>query len=266
MITKTTKKALASELGISRRSLYYQSKLEIKDWQLKTKIEEVLSQPHCHSYGHKRLANELKVNKKRVLRVMKKFGIKPYRRRGRKYRKAKDSGNIYPNLLLTTTPQHINHIWVSDFTHIGFHGKWIYLATVMDILSREIVGFSILTSHSVQLVMNALLMAVVQSGKSPEIIHSDQGSEYRSKPYTKLVAELDINQSMSRKGCPWENGYQESFYNQFKIDLGDPNRFGDLGELVAAIYRQIHLYNTKRIHSALKMSPRQYILKTLTNL
>lgn len=264
MVTKTTKKALALELGISRRSLYYQSKLTTKDWQLKIQIEEILNKPHCHSYGHKRLAEELKINKKRVLRVMKKFGIKPYRRRGRKYRKPKEIGSTYPNLLLTNLPRRLNHIWVSDFTHIGFHGRWVYMATVMDILSREIVGFSILTGHSVQLITNALLMAAVQRGCS-EIIHSDQGSEYKSKTYTKLVLRLSIKQSMSRKASPWENGYQESFYNQFKIDLGDPNRFGDLGELVAAIYQQIHLYNTKRIHSALKMSPRQYILKILNN-
>ncbi|MEK7506922.1 MAG: DDE-type integrase/transposase/recombinase [Patescibacteria group bacterium] len=172
MVGKITKKALALELGISKRSLYYRSRLEVKDWNLKIRIEEVLSKPHCHSYGHKRLTHELKVNKKRVLRIMKKFGIKPYRRRGRKYRMAKDNGNIYPNLLMAAVPQHFNHIWVSDFTHIGFHGHWIYLATIMDIQSREIVGFSILTGHSVSLVMNALLMAVVHRG-APGIIHSD---------------------------------------------------------------------------------------------
>jgi transposase InsO family protein len=66
---------------------------------------------------------------------------------------------------------------------------------------------------------------------------------------------------MSEKGCPWENGYQESFYDKFKIDLGDPNRFHDLGELVYEIYRTIYVYNTTRIHTALRMSPKQFAEK-----
>jgi len=67
--------------------------------------------------------------------------------------------------------------------------------------------------------------------------------------------------SMSRKSSPWENGYHESFYDKFKIDLGDPNRFDDLGELVYEIYQTIHIYNTTRIHTALKMSLREFTKK-----
>lgn len=257
----SSKTKLAKQLGISRSSLYYQPKQFTKDWQLKILIEETLH--NNPSYGHKRLAKHLKINKKRTLRVMKLFGIKPYRRRGRKFKKAKENGCVFPNLLLTTIPSYSNHIWASDFTHLSFHGKIIYLATIIDLFDRKVVGFSVLTNHSAQLVMAALLMAVTTQGAS-EIIHSDQGSEYKSKDYVSLVSSLGINQSMSRKASPWENGYQESFYNQFKIDLGDPNRFETLGELAAAIYQQIHYYNTNRIHSAFNMSSREYaILKAI---
>ena len=80
------------------------------------------------------------------------------------------------------------------------------------------------------------------------------------------MESLGIKVSMSRKASPWENGYQEAFYSQFKVDLGDPNRFNSLGELIAEIYQTIHIYNTQRIHTVLKMPPKQYaILKTLTN-
>jgi transposase InsO family protein len=68
---------------------------------------------------------------------------------------------------------------------------------------------------------------------------------------------------MSAPGCPWENGYQESFYKGFKIELGDPNRFDTLGELVAEIYKVIHYYNKRRIHSALKMAPSEFAQKQL---
>ena len=80
-----------------------------------------------------------------------------------------------------------------------------------------------------------------------------------------LLSLLNVTQSMSNAGCPWENGYQESFYNQFKIDLGYPNRFTTLGELVYEIYRLIYVYNTTRIHSALKMPPQTFALQYQTS-
>ncbi len=259
-----SKLAMAKRLGVSRAMLYYQPRQFNKDWELKVRMEKTL---HDYpSYGHKRLALHLKVNKKRSLRVMKLFGIKPYRRRGRRFKKSKgNQENIRPNLLLAIMPSQINQVWASDFTHLVYQGRIIYLATVLDIFSREVVGFSVMTGHSVQLVINALLMAVTNKGP-PKVIHSDQGSEYTSQIYTSLEENLGIKISMSRKASPWENGYQESFYNQFKIDLGDPNRFESLGELIAEIYQAVHVYNTQRIHTKLKMPPRHYaILKTIFN-
>ena len=186
------------------------------------------------------------------------FGIKPYRRRVRKYRKTKDYSAIYPNLLqLLPFPETSNKIWVSDFTYLPFHGKWIYLATVMDIFDRKIVGWNLLTSHTAQLTTNALIDAI-EKNDLPEIIHSDQGREYTAKVYIQFTESLKIQVSMSHKGCPWENGYQESFYSQFKVDLGDPNRFRTLGELAVAVYHQIHYYNDLRIHTKLKMPPAQF--------
>ncbi len=248
-----SKKDLAEALGISRSLMYYEHKLPAKDWQLKCEIEKVMRKHP--SYGHKRLAIHLAINKKRILRVMKKFGIKPYRRRGkrRKYKKSSDE-EVCENLLLQTMPTMPHQIWVSDFTEIIFQGKKIYIATVEDLFTRQIVGFCVLTNHSVQLVMNALLSAIMRY-PTPAIIHSDRGSEYKSKTYKTLLKELNIKQSMSAAGCPWENGYQESFYGKMKTDLGDPNRFETLGELVYEIYKTIYNYNNSRIHTALKMPP-----------
>jgi transposase InsO family protein len=248
-----TKKELAQSLGVSLASLYYRPKMPERDWRMKVRIEQTLQANP--SYGHKRLALKLKVNKKRVRRVMKLYGIKPYRRRGRKYRKIKDSESVYLNLLQQIEfPTRTGMAWVSDFTHIPFHGKVLYLATVMDLYSREVVGWALLTTHSVQLIIAAFIDALEKHSR-PIILHSDQGSEYKSRLYTSFAERLGIKISMSHKGCPWENGYQESFYGQLKIDLGDPNRFNTLGELTAAVYLQLHYYNNQRIHSKLKMPP-----------
>ena len=268
MIAKTkvlSKKELARKQGISRSSLYYQSKMESKDWWLKNRIELVLRDNP--SYGHKRIAPELGANKKRVLRVMKKFGIKPYRRRGRKFKNTKKIARTYPNLLqLIPFPNRANIAWVSDFTQWSFHGQAVFLATVMDIFNRQVVGWCLLTTHAVQLPLTALINAIEKYGR-PQILHSDQGSEYTGRIYTAFTESLGIRLSMSKKGSPWENCYQESFYSQFKVDLGDLNRFKTLGELAVAVYRQIYYYNNQRIHSKLKMPPalfaeRQPILTT----
>lgn len=238
-------------IGFSRTHQYYEHKQPAKDWSTKQSIELAL-RDHP-GYGHKRLALHLEINKKRVLRVMKLFGIKPYRRMTPKvYQKPKDS--VFPNLLLTETPLGPGDIYASDFTYLKYQGKWLYVATVLDVFTREIVGVSILNTHATQLVMNALSSAILHR-PPPRIIHSDQGSEYTSQDYTNLVQSLKIQQSISAPGCPWENGYQESFYKGFKLDLGDPNRFDTLGELVAGIYQTIGYYNQRRIHSALKQPP-----------
>ncbi len=251
------KTALAYQLGISRAMLYYEHLQPQKDWQLKTEIEAVLHQ--YPSYGHKRIARQLKRNKKSVLRAMKLFGIKPYRRRRKPINKAerdRKEKSIYSNLLVKPEnyPQQPCHIWATDFTYLPFQRRFIYLATVLDLFTREIVGFNVLTRHDAQLVNNALLHALNQR-VVPQILHSDQGREYTSKHFNLLTNNLNITRSMSRPGCPWENGYQEAFYSQFKVDLGDPNQFEHLGELVYVIYRAINIYNQERIHTALKMPP-----------
>ena len=245
-------------IDIKRTHQYYVHKQPQKDGKTKQMIEAAL-RDHP-SYGHKRLALHLKINKKRVLRVMKLFSIKPYRRVTTKPFVYKSKDSIFPNMLMFEQVQGPGDIYASDFTYIKFQGKWIYPATIIDVYTREIVGVSILTTHATQLVMNTLLSSVLHRAP-PRIIHSDQGSEYASKDYISLVQKLGIQQSMSAPGCPWENGYQESFYKGFKQDLGDPNRFDTLGKLVAAIYQTINYYNRSRIHTSLGMSPVQFAKK-----
>jgi len=259
----TTSKTLrARELGISRSSLYYRQKKPEEDWKLKCKIEEVLREHP--SYGSPRIAIALERNHKPIERVMKLFGIKAYRRRGKKWKKVKKIKVVYPNLLLTTYPQYENHIWVSDFTYIPFLGRFVYVATVEDLFTRKIVGMAVYTTHATQLVLSAF-MSAIQSNPRPLIFHSDNGSEYDSDIFIHALNTVGVEISRSAPGCPWENGYQESFYDKFKIDLGDPSRFKTLGELVYEIYHLIYVYNNTRIHTALKMSPVQFALKAKEN-
>ena len=252
-------KRLYEVFEVSKSSIYYKSKKYDEDLEVKKMIEKVWND--FPSYGHKRLATELKLNRKRILRVMKKFNLKPYRRHRKPFKRSIVSiYDKYPNLLITTPLTRINQIWVTDFTYLWYRNRFIYLATVIDIYNREVVGACVLNNHSSSLVVQALISALMDHSK-PEIIHSDQGSEYTGEVYTDFCNSSGIQISMSEKGSPWQNGYQESFYDKFKIDLGYPNRFDSLGELVFEIYRTIHIYNTTRIHTALKMSPREFAKK-----
>lgn len=257
-----SKTVLARSLGVSRSFLYYVSKKDKKDWILKNKIENVL-QEHP-SYGSRRIAQELLLNRKGVKRVMKKYGIKPYRRRGRKFRKKKPISMVYPNLLLTTMPSYEHHIWAADFTEFAVKRKKIYVATVIDLFTRKIVGEAVALRKGATLTIQALWAALLHH-PHPKIFHSDNGSEYEAKDYILLLQKFNIKISRSHPGCPWENGYQESFYDKFKVDLGDPNRFRSLGEFVAEIYRTIWVYNNTRIHSALKMPPTMFAAKMKNN-
>lgn len=258
MVARNHKK-LHETLGISRSSIYYKRKKPIEDWCIKQKIEEVLNQ--FPSYGHKRIAMALRLNKKRILRIMNLHGIKPYRRQRKPWKRVKSKEyEVYPNLLITTPLTKINQIWVTDFTYIFYKNRFIYLATVMDVYNREIVGACVLANHSSALVIQAIISALMDHPK-PDILHSDQGSEYTAKVFQDFCTSAGILISMSAKGSPWQNGYQESWYDKFKIDLGDPNRFDTLGELVYEIYHTISVYNTSRIHTVLRMSPREFAKK-----
>lgn len=258
MGSKESKKALAKKLGISRSSLYYESKMKVRDNCIREQILTVLAEHP--SYGHRRLSLHLGLNKKRILRVMKKYGIKPYRRRARRPRKPGDLGKdpmAVVNWAKAICPLARNVLWASDFTYFWFHGKWWYLATILDVFSREIIGFSFSSRHDQELVLSALRDAL-ERNPAPKYLHSDQGSEYRAYSYFELLKRLHIEVSFSAKASPWQNGFQESFYSEFKKDLGDASRFETIGEFMEGLFLQIHYYNNDRIHTALKMPPASY--------
>lgn len=254
-----TKTELARLLRLSRASLYYQPTRPVQDLALKNKIETVLS---VHpSYGHRRIALELKINKKRIRRIMRLFGLKPYRRRIQKLIKKGDQNKPptrYQNLIKYLCPIRPNIVWVADFTYFHFQSRFMYLATVMDLFTREIIGFSISRNHDQVLVLNALNMVIHTQQAWPFYHHSDQGSEYESANYIDRLKEGETQISMSKKASPWENGFQESFYSGFKLDLGNFDQFETKGELIAAIYANIHTYNTNRIHTTLKTTPSHF--------
>ncbi len=251
---------VATVFGFVRSSGYYRSFQKQKDVRLKDQILEILvGHP---SYGYRRISIALGLGKKQVQRVMREYKIHPYKRKAR-WRKRRDERRapaLFQNHIKYNCPCVPNTTWVSDFTYIPFKRKFIYLATIMDLFTREIVGWHISKAHTKYLVLEAFLDALInQEMTPPQVIHSDQGCEYTSQEYTNFVQSFGTTISMSTKASPWENGYQESFFNNFKTDLGlEFDRFESEGHFLEAIHHTIHDYNHHRIHSALKMSPIQF--------
>ena len=197
---------------------------------------------------------------KRIRRIVNKFTLKlPYQFLKKKIKRRdqnRDKSN-FPNLVAGSCPIVPNYIYGSDFTYIRFQNKFIYLAVVFDLFTKEVVGFKISRYHNSNLILEALEEAIVNNPK-PKIIHSDQGSEYLSKVYVTTLKNLNILISNSDKGSPWQNGYVESFFGKFKEELGDLTQFNYLGEFVEYLYHKIHYYNTTRIQTSLRMSPLKF--------
>lgn len=152
--------------------------------------------------------------------------------------------------------------WVQDFTHIWFMGIWIYVATVLELKTRRILGWSLGLRHDKDLVHRAVLDALSKY-PPPPILHSDQGSEYLSYKLRDLCQKLEIELSCSDKASPWQNGFKERFYGTLKDELGPVSRFKDLSELYEGVALTIYYYNHKRIHTALKMSPAAYAASSI---
>jgi len=253
-----SKAALARSLGVSRSSLYYKPKQEIKDRTLRDRILETLIE-HL-AYGYRRIAIALHIGKNRAHRVMKKFGIQPrIRHKKARYGRTKSMSGI-PNRTQGISPIAPNVIWVGDFTELHFHGSKIYLATIIDRFTREVIAWQIGLHHTTRLVLDVLEEAVRKRG-TPYLFHSDQGSEYTSHTCIQWIIDHKILPSHSPKAKPWKNGHQESFYDKFKLEFGKPSRHPTIELLIEAIGRYIHYYNTRRIHSSLKMPPHSFFLK-----
>lgn len=251
-------------MGISRSSLYYTHVLPQKDQYLKLDIIETIKKHN--TYGHRRIALALNINKKRILRVMHKFNVKPIRSRAKKpnYHYQKNDLGI-KNIIKSMCPIKPYVILATDFTYIKFKNHFLYLASVLDIYTREIVGYAVSLKHTKDLVLEAVKHAISRCEQLPMLIHSDQGAEYMSSAYLNHLNALGIQISASNPGSPWENGFKESFYSQFKLDLDVKNldRLGSTPEAVEHIYRTIFYHNNVRIHTSLKTTPVDFRNKKL---
>lgn len=215
------------------------------------------------AYGYRRITRELqrqgwRVNHKRVLRLMRADNLLCLRRR--RFMATTDSAHrwpVYANLAATLVPTAINQLWVADITYVRLVCEFVYVAVVLDVFSRRVVGWALARTLQAQLTVAALGMAIAQ--RQPErglVHHSDRGVQYACAEYTALLAEHGIVGSMSRVGNPYDNAFAESFIKTLKYEEVYRNEYRNLEEAAAGIGEFIdQVYNQQRLHSALGYRP-----------
>ncbi len=154
-----------------------------------------------------------------------------------------------------------NAKWAADFTYLWTAEGWLYVAVVLDLFSRRVVGWSMSAQMTAQLVTDAMLMAIWRRGPTSALLHhSDQGSQYTSEQFQRLLAEHGVTCSMSRSGDCWDNAAMESFFSTLKVERTDRTNYRTRGEAKADVFDYIErFYNPRRRHSTLGyLSPVDY--------
>ena len=167
-----------------------------------------------------------------------------------------DHNRIYPNLITKLKLTGINQVWCADITYIRIVNGFVYLAAIIDIYSRKIVGYAIGKTLSPKLAITALSMAIATRNTEGLIHHSDQGIQYTCKEYIKILKDNGIRISMSAKGNPYDNAFAESFFKtleQEEVYLWEYESFSDVAERIPYFIEDV--YNKKRLHSSLGYRP-----------
>lgn len=235
------------------------------DAELTRKIHVIHEQSRS-TYGVPRVhavlaADGIFVGKKRVARLMKIAGLEGVSRR-KKYKSTRDKDaspapDLVERAFVATAP---NQLWVADITYVPTWAGFLYLAVVLDVFSRRVVGWAMANHLRTELVVDALDMAVGQRQPSTVIHHSDQGCQYTSVAFGLRCREVGVKPSMGSVGDAYDNAMCESFFATLECELLDRRRFKTIAEAEMAIFDFIEgFYNTRRIHSALDYrSPVEY--------
>ena len=244
-----------------------------RDAMIKTRIKAIFKLSRS-SYGSRRMLEQLladgyRIGRYKVRRLMRDLGLKAKARR--RFKVTTESNHSFPvaaNILDRKFDTHEpNRVWTADISYVWTLEGWLYLAVVMDLYSRQIVGWALDKRITKQLTLDALAMAYWR--RKPEsglLHHSDRGSQYACHSYQKRLKSYQMIPSMSRKGDCWDNAPTERFFRSLKTERLDGIRFTTRLSARMEIVDYISYYNALRLHSALGyVSPMAYEKEQLQN-
>jgi putative transposase len=248
-------------LGEARSSFYHASTptaTQVADAGLGDLIEAVFRR-HRRRYGYRRLAEELSDRgvtcaPARIRRIMAQRALhaiqpKTFVPKTSDGRADKPSPNLISGMPLPNAP---DRAWAGDITFIPTSDGWLYLAVVIDLCSRRVVGWNLANHMRCDLVLDALLQALETRPANGAIFHSDRGSQYGSTPFRKALAKAGLRQSMSTRANPYDNAWTESFIGTLKLEMLQDGCFENAGDAQTEIFDYIEgYYNTHRKHSAI---------------
>lgn len=264
---------LCEVLEVSRSGYYAFQKRPVSERQarrqeLVEEMKQVHQERHKDCYGSPRMHKELlakgyEVCENTVAQLMKDHDIQATTKK--KFRHTTDSNHPYPvaeNLLNQEFEQEKpDQVWVSDITYIPTREGWLYLACVLDLYSRRVVGWSMSERMTKDLVLSALEMALLRRRPEADLMHhSDRGSQYASEAFQQLLRDENITCSMSRKGNCYDNAVMESFFASLKKELVHQEDYQTRAEARQSLFEYIEVfYNQQRLHSTLGyLSPAEY--------
>jgi transposase InsO family protein len=250
-------------LEVSRAGYYAWCKHEIpkrqrENWELLKRSRAIYKKYHGR-YGSPRITRVLQAegypcSRNRVARLMHEDGLAARPKRRFMVTTRSDHGKASPNLLdRNFNISKPNEALTSDITYVETRQGWLYVATVMDLCTRKIIGLSMRADLSQELVNHALRQAIIRARPAPgTMIHSDRGVQYSSDSYRAILREHGLRQSMSRKGNCWDNAPMESFFKTMKVELVYEHKYETRSEAARSIFEYIEVfYNRQRMHSAL---------------
>lgn len=257
---------MAQVFGVSRSGFYYwvkhrheTNRREVIRKQFDANVKKAFDSSKERD-GARRLQKTLaeqgdKRNVKTVAASMRRQGLIP--KAARKFKCTTDSTHSMPvasnRLAQDFSATAMNQKWASDITYLGTSEGWLYLAVVIDLFSRQVIGWSMDTRMTSKLVCDALSMALFRRGCPEEVIvHSDRGSQYCSKDYRAVIEAYNLKQSMSRKGNCWDNACVESFFHSMKVEAIQYEPIMTREEMRQRVFEYIEIdYNRTRRHSSL---------------
>ena len=251
--TEHSVRDICGVLGITRSSLYYQSKLDPYEEELRTRIEELAAA--YPTYGYRRITKLLlaeghAIGYKRVARLMKAANLSVAVKRACQTTRSVDSPQPWQNRLKTLEVTRCDQVWVGDITYVRLKGRFVYVAVLMDVFTRMIRGWQ-LSQHLNQALTLKPLEYALRDGVA-EIHHSDQGVQYLSNDYISTLTQHGVEISVAHRGRPWENGYAERLIRTLKEEEVHLNDYQNIREARDRIeYFLTQVYNQKRPHSAL---------------